>query len=63
MLSTKQIMFISYSFFIAAFCCLIIEGFYYNDWFLGIVNSLTGYNIITVSGAGLWTIAKLAGGS
>lgn len=61
-MSPKQIMFISYSFFIAAFCCLIIEGFYYNDWFLGIVNSLTGYNIIQVSGAGLWTIPKLAWG-
>ena len=62
MLSTKQIMFISFAFFISAFCCLIIEGSYYNDWFLGIVNSLTGYTIVQINSAGIWEIPKAFGG-
>lgn len=53
---------ITFAFFICAFICLIIEGLYFNDWFMGIVNTLTGYNIIEVSGAGVWAIPKLAWG-
>ena len=62
MLSPKQIMYISYAFFIASFCCLIIEGFYYNSWFVGIVNSLTGFNIVQISSAGMWAFPKVAWG-
>jgi len=61
-MNPKQLMFVTYGFFIGAFCCLIIEGFYFNNWLLGIVNSLTGFNIIQISGAGIWTIPKLAWG-
>jgi len=62
MLTTKQLMFVTFVFLIGTLCCLIIEGAYFGDRELDIVNALTGYNIVQVSGAGIWTIPKLAWG-
>jgi len=61
-MNPKLIMFVSFVFLIGTFTCLIIEGAYFGTEELDIVNSLTGFNIIQVSGAGVWTIPKLAYG-
>jgi hypothetical protein len=61
-MSPKFIMFVSFVFLIGSLACLIIEGVWFGDRELDIVNSLTGYNIIQVSGAGVWAIPKLAWG-
>jgi hypothetical protein len=61
-MSPKLIMFVSFVFFVGTLCCLIIEGSYFGAGELNIVNSLTGFNIIQVSGAGIWSIPKLAWG-
>lgn len=62
MLTTKQIMFIGFVFFIGTLCCLIIEGTYFGEAEMGVLNALTGYNVIEVSGAGIWAIPKLGWG-
>lgn len=61
-MSPKMIMFVCFVFLIGTLCCLIIEGTYFGSTELGIVNALTGYNTIQVSGAGIWSIPKLAWG-
>jgi len=55
-------MYISFAFFIGTLSCLIIEGAYFGAADLDILNALTGYNIIQVSGAGVWSIPKLGWG-
>jgi hypothetical protein len=55
-------MFVAFVFFIGTLCCLVIEGSYIGTGELDLANSLTGYNIIQVSGAGIWSIPKLAWG-
>jgi len=62
MLSTKQLMFVSFVWLIGTLCCLILEGIYFGTRELDIVNALTGFNILQVSGAGSWFIPKLAWG-
>lgn len=59
MLSTKQLMFASFVFMVGTLSCLIIEGAYYGQGDLDIINALTGYNVIQMSGAGIWAIPKL----
>lgn len=61
-MSTKQIMFISFVFFIGTLCCLIGDGIYLGQDQLDIANALTGYNITQVQTAGLWSIPKLGWG-
>ena len=61
-MSPKLIMFVAFVFFIGTMCCLVIEGSYIGTGELDLANSLTGYNIIQVSGAGIWSIPKLAWG-
>lgn len=61
-MSPKMLMFVSFVFFIGSLCCLIIEGGYFGETELGLANALTGYNITQVSGAGIWSIPKLAWG-
>jgi hypothetical protein len=61
-MNPKLIMFVSFVFFVGTLCCLIIEGNYFGSGELSIVNALTGFNIIQVSGAGVWSIPKLAWG-
>ena len=62
MLTTKQLMFCSFVFLVGSLCCLIIEGAYYAQGDLDMLNALTGYNIVQVSGAGIWAIPKLGWG-
>jgi len=61
-MNPKLIMFVSFVFLIGTLCCLIIEGGWFGDTELSIVNALTGYNTLQVSGAGVWSIPKLAWG-
>jgi hypothetical protein len=61
-MNPKLIMFVTFVFFIGTLSCLIIEGIYFGTGELDVVNSLTGYNIVQVSGAGIWSIPKLAWG-
>ena len=61
-MNPKLLMFVSFVFLIGTFCCLVIEGGWFGEGEVGIINSLTGYNIIQVSGAGVWAIPKLAWG-
>lgn len=55
-------MFISFVFLIGTLACLILEGTYFGQREFDILNSLTGYTIVQVSGAGLWSIPKLGVG-
>lgn len=59
MLSTKQLMFVSFVFFVGNFICLIFEGIYWGTTEVNIISDLTGYNTIQVAGAGVWGIPKL----
>ena len=61
-MNPKLIMFVSFVFLIGTLSCLIIEGTYFGTSELDVVNSLTGYNTVQISGAGVWTIPKLAWG-
>lgn len=61
-MSTKQIMFVSFVFFIGTICCLIGDGIFLGQDQLDIANALTGYNITQVQTAGLWSIPKLGWG-
>lgn len=61
-MSPKILMFVTFVFFIGTLCCLFIEGGYIGAGEVELINSLTGYNTIQVSGAGVWTIPKLAWG-
>ena len=62
MLSTKQLQFVSFVFFVGTFVCLVFEGVYSGTEELDILNALTGYNAIQISGAGVWGIPKLGFG-
>ena len=61
-MSPKLMMFATFVFFIGSLLCLFIEGGYIDSPELSLANSLTGYNIVDVSGAGTWSFAKLATG-
>jgi len=61
-MNPKLLMFVSFVFLLGTLCCLVIEGSYFGEAEIGIVNELTGYNIIQVSGAGVWSIAKMGWG-
>jgi hypothetical protein len=61
-MNPKLLMFVSFVFFIGTLSCLIIEGGYFGEGEISIANSLTGYNIIQISGAGVWSIAKIGWG-
>ncbi len=61
-MNPKLIMFVSFIFLLGTFICLIIDSTYFGDRELDIVNSLTGYNTVQISGAGIWMIPKLAWG-
>jgi hypothetical protein len=61
-MNPKLIMFVSFVFLIGTIACLVIEGGWFGESELSIANSLTGYNTIQVSGAGVWSIPKLAWG-
>ncbi len=61
-MNPKLLMFVSFVFFIGNLCCLFIEGDYIGTGELGLANALTGYNVLQVSGAGIWSIPKLAWG-
>jgi len=61
-MSPKLLMFVVFVFFIGSLCCLFIEGDYIGTDELGLANALTGYDVIEVSGAGIWQIPKLIWG-
>lgn len=61
-MNPKIIMFVSFVFLLGSFCCLFIEGDYIGTGEMDLANQLTGYNTLQVSGAGIWSIPKLAWG-
>lgn len=61
-MNPKILMFVSFVFLVGTLCCLIIEGSWLGTGELDVMNSLTGYNVLQVSGAGIWAIPKLAWG-
>jgi hypothetical protein len=58
-MSPKILMFVSFVFFIGSLCCLFIEGAYFGPSDIDLVNSLTEYNVIEVSGGGTWSFAQI----
>ena len=61
-MSPKLIMFVTFVFLIGSLCCLFMEGGYIGTDEVSLVNSLTGYEIVEVSGGGTWSFAKVATG-
>ena len=61
-MSGKMLMFFAFIYFTASFICLSIEGEYYNDQDVTIVNQLTGVSFIQAQDAGAWAIPKMAVG-
>lgn len=61
-MSTKMMMFFAGCFFIGTFLCLILEGSGFGQQDIDVFNALTGYNVLQISGTGIWAIPKLAFG-
>lgn len=61
-MSAKLLMFFAFIYFVGTFLCLSIEGEYYQDQDMTIVNQLTGVSFIEAQDAGPWAIPKMAVG-
>ena len=55
-------MFLAFVFIVGQLTCLFIEGSFFGQEEVDVVNSLTGYNTLQLSGGGFWNIPKLAMG-
>lgn len=62
MIGSKLIMFSYFTFLVGNILCMIIEGSYFSAEDVDMMNALTGYSVLEVSGAGVLAIPKLAGG-
>jgi hypothetical protein len=64
MLSSKTLGYAALVWLVCTLFCVAIEGTmtFFDTNNLNILNALTGYNVVTVSGAGVWAIPKLAVG-
>jgi len=61
-MNPKLVMFFVFTWFTGTMFCLFIEGSFIGDEEVTIMNALTGFNLLEVSGSGLWTVPKLIGG-
>ena len=58
----KLTMFIVFVFLAGTMLCLMMEGAFFGQEEVDLVNELTGYNILQLSGTGLWSIPKMGVG-
>jgi hypothetical protein len=58
-MNPKILMFVAFVFFIGSLCCLFIEGDFIGTDQISLANSLTGYDVVEISGGGVWSFAKI----
>ncbi len=61
-MSSKFIMFVVFLWLSGNILCMIIEGSYFNEGDMDILEALTGYSAVQISGTGAIAIPKLAVG-
>jgi len=61
-MSPKLVMFMVFTFVAGSVFCLMMEGAYIGEEEVTIMNELTGYSVIQLSGAGAWAVPKMAMG-
>lgn len=60
-MSIKMMVFFAFTFFVASFICLMIEGSsYFGSTDVSILNALVGFNVVEMSDLGLLAIPKMA---
>ena len=58
-MGSKAIMFLCFVFLTGNICCMIIAGEYWDEGDMSLLQSLTGYTNVELSGAGVLAIPKL----
>ncbi len=58
----KLTIFLMFSFMLCTIVSMTLEGAWYGSDDVDIMNELTGYSVIQLSGAGFWTVAKMGVG-
>jgi len=61
-MNPKLVMFMVFTFVAGSTFCLLMEGTYIGTEEVTIMNELTGYSVIQLSGSGAWAVPKLAVG-
>lgn len=62
MLSARWMMFIGFAFIVGTLMSLLMEGLYLGAGQVGILSTLTGYNVVELNAAGVLPLGKLGPG-